>query len=355
MNRPGPDQPHGMAHEDHHPGPAGERPEDDLDLRHLLRQAVDGIEPAPHALERLRQAVPARRTRRRQAMVGAAAGVLLIGTAVPAVVHATGADDTPVTTAAAASGPRARTTGPGGPGPAEQGATGGGPVGPAGGVLPSAGGSAPASPAPSSGAPDAQPGKSRPPAATMAATSPTCTAPQLGKGSAQTGSPDRAGRIRGAFRVVNVSDLSCTVGGGGEITVTAQGAADPTKVQVVDHTAGDPATDLPDPATAPDSLILPPGKAYQVQFEWVPSNCASSPPPASGGSGDHNTPGTTTGDTPAQHPDTPADGTTTAPPAPTAAVTLAHIPDGSTQPAATTTLPTPCAGTLYRTPPLPTP
>ncbi|MFC7510300.1 hypothetical protein ACFQV4_00890 [Streptomyces thermocarboxydus] len=60
---------------------------DELHLRTLLHQAVQDVEPSDGTLDYLRRAVPARRARKRQALVGAAAAALFLGTAVPALVH----------------------------------------------------------------------------------------------------------------------------------------------------------------------------------------------------------------------------------------------------------------------------
>lgn len=59
-------------------------------LRGLLHGAVEGLQPSAGALERLRHAVPARRARKRQALLGAAAVALLAGTAIPALMHLAG-------------------------------------------------------------------------------------------------------------------------------------------------------------------------------------------------------------------------------------------------------------------------
>lgn len=64
---------------------------DELALRRLLHQAVEEIEPTDGTLEHLRRAVPARRARKRQALVGMAAAALFIGTAVPALIHVSNA------------------------------------------------------------------------------------------------------------------------------------------------------------------------------------------------------------------------------------------------------------------------
>ncbi|MGM7444416.1 hypothetical protein ACPW7O_23800, partial [Streptomyces tunisiensis] len=71
---------------------------DELHLRTLLHQAVQDVEPSDGTLDYLRRAVPARRARKRQALVGAAAAALFLGTAVPALVHvstASGPDANP--------------------------------------------------------------------------------------------------------------------------------------------------------------------------------------------------------------------------------------------------------------------
>lgn len=76
---------------DDHTPPGGVSGEEEL--RILLRGAVEGLQPSANALERLRDAVPARRTRnRRAALVGAAAAVLLAGTTIPTALHLSAAD-----------------------------------------------------------------------------------------------------------------------------------------------------------------------------------------------------------------------------------------------------------------------
>ncbi len=51
----------------------------------------------------------------------------------------------------------------------------------------------------------------------------------------------------GSFRIANVSGTDCTVSSNGTVGVTALGAADPLKINVVQHTAGDAASGLPTP------------------------------------------------------------------------------------------------------------
>ncbi len=256
---------------------------DELALRRLMHDAVRGVEPRADALDRLAHAVPARRARRRQAMVGAAAGVLLVGTAMPAVLHATQptADTTRDVNAV------------GGPAPGDFPAThtGTGPTGPA--VLPTPGvtapGATPGALAPSTPAPPGAVAAPVPGGGSLTDT-PACSRTQLGQGSAALGTPDAVGRVYGTFRVANVSGRSCAVTGPSEISVTVQGSTDPSHIQVVDHTEGDPAGGLPDPDDEPAAVILPPGQAYQVQFAWIPasgggpSGCApaTSAPPSTG-------------------------------------------------------------------------
>ena len=105
---------------------------------------------------------------------------------------------------------------------------------------------------------------------------------QLGAPTAHKDPADTNGKVYGSFRVVNISDSDCTVDGSGSVLAEARGSADGDSVYVVDHTAGDAATGLPDPTTEKPELILKPGQAYEVRFAWVP---------AEGGPGGCPTPG----------------------------------------------------------------
>jgi hypothetical protein len=342
---------------------------DELSLRRLLHDAVRDVEPRTGALDRLARAVPARRARRRQAMVGAAAGVLLFGTAVPALLHlATGHPNR--NGAVQASGGLTPGSTPG---------TLGGelPGDPSGrtttgtGTLPTTGRTGGASAA-----------------ASMPAIgdTPACSRQQLGDGTAHTDAPDAQGKVYGTFSVVNVSSTPCAVVGAAQLAVTAQGATEPGSIQVADHTTGDPATALPDPANAPAAVVLPPGQAYQVDFAWVPatagdgvSGCVTdTAPPAdptggdssgttgtggdAGGTGTDSTGGTsnsgllasstTTDSGGATAPPSSGDDTTTSPP--DDGISLASVPPGGGPAAATASIPGACAGTVYQTTPLPT-
>ncbi|WP_229877517.1 hypothetical protein [Streptomyces bluensis] len=316
---------------------------DELALRRMLQQAVQEIEPRDGTLEHLRRAVPARRARKRHAVVGMAAAALFICTAIPAFVHVSNsagsaADPSTVGNASQAQGGAAQDKGhssgfdapdgsggsakengkSGGKGKSEQdeGATGGGATGPA-------------------------------PSASVASTR-ACTSAELGGTSASVASPDSSGTVYGSFRVTNVSGTSCAVTGAGTVGVTAQGAADSSKVFVADHVAGDGVTGLPDPSLSVTQMVLQPGAAYVVKFAWVPSETCptvSDPSPSPDPSPTDNTAsagGTTT------------EGSGTAP----QLVTADGVADGSVvvshttavgAPSIPTTVTDACAGTVYRT------
>ncbi|MFC7305708.1 hypothetical protein ACFQVC_15950 [Streptomyces monticola] len=318
--------------------------QDELALRRLLQGAVKELEPSDQALDRLRHAVPARRARKRQAVVGVAAAALFIGTAVPALVHVAGSpssnDDRP-----SAIGHSSEI--PGGNGSAKN--TGGGEQE---GGKPSGkddkdgkskeeekneDGKGESDTAPSGGA-----SSGADPTATEAVTATTCDAAQLGSATATTSAPDAEGKVYGAFRVSNTSDAECTVGGAGSVVFAAQGAAEPSKINVADHTAGDPATQLPAPQTQSTALVLKPGTAYEVRFAWVPSeSCPStgaSPDPTP--SGDGASGGTEQGGPQTQlgGEEGTADGS----------VSVTHTAEPGA-PSAGATITGACAGTIYRT------
>jgi hypothetical protein len=343
----------------------------ELALRRLLHDAVRDLEPREEALDRLVQEIPARRVRRRQTAVGAAASILLAVASVPAFLHVSqfgGSDTAGTVSTSAGFVPGSSPDTFGVPQPGASGRNFGQYPG-AGlyGIAPVTGTARPRVSAPGVIA------ASTPPGAPVTGGSPACARVQLGRGSAHTAAADEQGRVYGSFKVTNVSASSCTVSGDGQITVTAQGSTDPTKIEVVDHTAGDPATDLPDPASEPDSVVLIPGQAYQVQFAWIPApgggttGCAAEPtPPTDGGSDDSGglsgidgsgssnaaaAVSTDGGGTPYDPP--PSD---SASPTPSAdGIALADVPPGGGPSAASTTITGACAGTVYRTNPLPAP
>ena len=267
-------------------------------LRRLLHGVVDDIQPSPGALEHLQRAVPARRARKRQALVGMAAAALLIGTAVPAFVHvanSTGSEKpNPIN---AGHGEQAQ----GGTGN-DLGVTGGdhGTKGPTQGA-----GEAPApgrSTGPNqptdqpTGVGDGASGAVQSPAAGQVQ---ACTADQLTV-STELGAPDAEGKVYGTFRVTNISGTDCSASGS-TIGFQALGAADAARIGVARHAEGDAAGGLPDPTAAEtDAAIAMAGKAYETKFAWVPSDTCptegdASPDPspsvgdASGGGGQGGT------------------------------------------------------------------
>ncbi|MFG2234332.1 hypothetical protein ACGFNX_30810 [Streptomyces sp. NPDC048723] len=359
---------------DDHTSPGGASGEEEL--RILLRGAVEGLQPSAGALERLRDAVPARRTRnRRAALVGAAAAVLLAGTAIPAALHLSAAEG--VATDHPAMAGHGAATGDKHDSPASNPHQNGfgsqprpphsfGEVPSVGGVTgvpnatagpPAAGLTAGPSGAGTSAGPAGSGGSvvgSGPLPPVAAPGVPGCGADQLGVvGSART--PETDGRVYGSFRVTNVSAQGCAVNGQDTLTAAAApstGAGSGAGVAVVGHTAGDPASGLlPDPAAAAPALVLPPNTAYEVRFAWVPSGetCAPANPDAGGKSPQTDPAGTTggTGNGPAVEPQAGAS------PAP-AGVAVSHTPQsGATT--TRTTIPEACGGTVYRTGAIPLP
>ncbi|MEU8981996.1 hypothetical protein [Streptomyces sp. NPDC048309] len=275
--------PHEDEHEQHagngtvNDGPDGHRPDgpgpdglgsDELALRRLLHQAVEEIEPTDGTLEHLRRAVPARRARKRQALVGMAAAALFIGTAVPALVHVSNSTGSNADPSIAANSSQAQ----GGAGQGK--GTDGGDGKVAGGSSGTSGGKGKGD---QKGTPDkgkgagggATTGGAEPTASTAVATA--CTAAQLGSAGSTLGTPESTGAVYGSFTVSNISTTACTVTGAGTVNATAQDAADQAKLGVATHVSGDAASGLPDPATEVTSLVVQPGASYVVKFAWIPS------------------------------------------------------------------------------------
>lgn len=318
-------------------GPQGPAGLDEERLRRLLQDVTERVEPSAGSLEEIRKAVPLRRARRRQALVGVAAGVLLVGTALPALVSVAGSTtDSGRNAAAAASSREAGTV----QGAGEDTGGGTGAVGPT--QQPEEG--TPAGAGEQDGRPgaaSAAEGTGLDPEATMAATSPTCTRSQLQQPAPTVGEPGEDGKIYGSFRVVNNSGSACTIDGRGTVTAVAQGSADDSQVSVVDHTSGDAADQLPEPTAYQDQLILKPGQAYLVKFAWVPAGggpggCRvpdDSPTPSS-----PSAVGASDAPAPEDEPGTGAAGS----------IQLSHTPQAG-EPAAGVTIQDACAGTVYRT------
>lgn len=323
---------------------------DEAALRRLLQGAVQDLEPSDNALDHLRRAVPARRARKRQALVGVAAAALLIGTAVPAFVH--------VASSGGSDDPRPINAGHG---EEAQGGTGdelGGADGEKEADTPSAGSQGTKEnesgqkeqpgQTTGTGAADGATGVPAVPPGTAAATAPVCDPGQLGVTLAEAGEPNANGKVYGTFRIANVSQSDCVVSGGGTIGFQPMGAADPDKITVVKHTEGDAARGLPDPSQEVGSLLLQPDAAYEVKFAWVPSeSCPTTgaspdPTPTDGGSSGAST-GTGTTAEGAQPQMVAEDGGTQ-----DGSVAVSHTAEGGS-PVAETTISNACAGTIYRT------
>lgn len=345
---------------------------DEDDLRQLLRGAVQDLEPSPDTLNHLRKAVPARRARRRHALVGAAAAVVLGGAAIPALLHAdiVPGGEKPMHAASHSESP----------GPDEQQQdTGGGQREKSGKDKESAGKDGKKSDR-DSGEPTAGATRDPDPSSTLGGMAPSCDPDQLGAATANVGSPDEQGRIYGSFRVENTSTEVCTVEGEGIVGVSARGRANGDRIQVVDHTPGDSATSLlSDPAASPEELVLEPGAAYVVEFAWIPregggtTGCVTptTPPPDSGGTveGGDGSPGSGADGDPSEGgegtPDSDIGGSETSGGesdasggtgtgggdggSPAASVSVSHTPDVGDTAVAGTVLPGACAGTVYRT------
>lgn len=325
---------------------------DELDLRTMLHQAVQEVEPRDGTLEYLRKAVPQRRTRKRQAVVGMAAAALFIGTAVPALVHvsnSTGSDANP-----SAIGHASETQGG-----AAQG------KGPDGGESTSGGSSGRTEGKEKDDKKEKEKGKGGSgtgtgssqgsgPSSTTAAGIPACTAAQLGPASGSSNAPDSTGAVSGSFRVTNVSGAACTVTAAGSVSALPQGAADVSKVGSARHMAGDAAAGLlPDPSLEAAELVLQPGLGYDVRFAWVPSETCPSDGGSVGG------PDPTPDPTPTEDPATTA-GTSTGGDTGTApqlaredgtvdgSVAVTYTP-GTGAGATSVVVPNACAGTVYWT------
>lgn len=331
------------------PGLGGDEGDEEA-LRRLLRGAVDDLMPSEVALDHLRKAVPARRARKRQALVGMAAAALLIGTAVPAFVHvasSNGGDGS--RSVNAGHGEEAQGGTDAKPGDAGGNKGVGGPVSndpdskPDKGQATSTPDSAAVTGGTNTGSGDAAGG-----ASAKDPTPPPCNGNQLGISSAEANQPDAEGKVYGTFRISNVSERTCEVTGSGTVGFQAQGAADSVAITVVEHTSGDAASGLPDPSQEVGTLLLKPEMAYAVKFAWVPTDScpmtgtSPSPTPSDGGSGASN--GTTgTGGDNTQTQLGVEDGGTA-----DGSVAVTHTAEPGA-PTAETTIHNACAGTIYRT------
>ncbi|MEV1045967.1 hypothetical protein [Streptomyces sp. NPDC049916] len=336
-------------------GPAAGGPAelDEVALRRMLHGAVRQLEPSDGTLDHLHRAVPARRAKRRQAVVGAAAAALLIGTAVPAFVHvATSEGPSDARPAIAGHGEQAQGGNGDEPSPEEHDAAS---VAPSERESEGGKGEPDPSRSPSTGPgsdPDATAtggGEAPDTARAGIASVPVCDPGQLGVASAGADAPGSDGTVYGSFKIANVSGEDCTVSSNGTVGFTAIGAADPLKINVVQHSAGGAAPGLPDPAQEPGSVLLKPSMAYEVKFAWVPADTcptvgpSPSPTPTSDGAGG------TGGEGNSGHsgPDAQSlreDGGGTA----EGSVSVTHTPEAGA-PTAETVIANACSGTIYRT------
>ena len=331
---------------------------DELELRALLHGVVQDVRPRDGALEHLRRAVPARRARKRQALVGMAAAALFAGTAVPALLHVSDMPGLGADPSIAGSSSQAHNGTGQGKNPDGGASTSGGSGGRSKGGDTGGGRSGDKAKSPGSGsASDGGASASASPGTNV----PLCAAAQLGSATSAVAGPDSAGIVYGTFRVVNVSGEPCTVDAGGAVQAQAQGAADSSKISVVQHASGDAATGLPDPSAEASQLVLQPGAAYEVRFAWVPSETC----PTSGGTGTGGTGGASPDPSPST--DTGAGtgtgtgtGSTDTSGGGTAVQMLAEdgTADGSVvvahtaaagSPTVSVSVPDACAGTVYRT------
>ncbi|MFE7464923.1 hypothetical protein ACFU6R_12595 [Streptomyces sp. NPDC057499] len=332
----------------------------DLDedaLRRMLRGAVIDLEPAAGTLDHLKRAVPVRRAKRRQAVVGMAAAALLLGTAVPAFVHVANSDGSNTANPAIAGhgeqaqGGNGTDSGAQADGRNVNGATDGQGAGDPNRPT-SAGG-----PADSSG-PDGDGGLSggtADPNGPSADSMPSCDPGQLGVASAETGAAGADGTVYGTFRISNVSGTECSVSTGGSVGFQAAGAADPSRIAVVQHTAGDAASGLPDPSQEQPTVLLKPSMSYEVKFAWVPKDtcpvtgASPSPTPTEdgGGAGGSAAAGAGSGEgnsaAAAQFGSEDSGGGTQ-----DGSVAVTHTPEAGA-PVAQATISNACSGTIYRT------
>ncbi|MBC9714586.1 hypothetical protein H9Y04_18680 [Streptomyces sp. TRM66268-LWL] len=316
----------------------------------MMRGAVQDIAPSGDALDHLRRAVPARRARKRQALVGMAAAALLIGTAVPAVFHVatSPASDDQFSSANDSSDVPGEGSDEG---PGSESGGGGTPSGKDGDKDKG-----------KDGEKDKDKGEEgetatdgatvgTSPSGDVIAGAPVCDASMLTDASATTGAPQSDGKVYGSFKVANQSGAECTLGGSGSVTFAAQGAAQDSKITVVEHTAGDPAAGLPAPSAEPTAILLKPGESYEVQFAWVPSgSCPTTNPSPDPSPTENNADTGGTGDT------------ATGEGMQTQLVTAEETADGSVSithtaqpgaPAADATIPNACEGTIYKTEAMP--
>lgn len=335
-------------------------------LREQLHLAVGGLQPSSDSLDSLRRAVPQRRARRRRR--GGVVTALVLGVLGGALLHGM------VTSSTLAQGPQA---GQGYqsavPSSSERGGSSSTSVSPVVPYLPapSSGTDGDAPPqAGSSGTGELLPSGSRSgsvepwssqaasvgPGRSATAPAAECSGGELGNGSSSVGAAGASGTVYGWFQVANVSSTTCQVTLAGTVTVQSVSGTLASRITVEEHTAADPATQLPAPAATPAPVVLSPGQSFVVDFAWVPtggsagSACTVNPSPsdstpAAGGTG------SAADATPGTEPSASAD---SSPAANLPSVTLLLTPGASGAPSVDAVIGNACAGTVYDTLPLAT-
>ncbi|MFC7218076.1 hypothetical protein ACFQLX_07825 [Streptomyces polyrhachis] len=343
---------------------------DENALRGLLQGAVGELEPSEGALDHLRYAVPARRARRRQVLVGAAALAVLAAVSVPALLTTgpLGADggDKPAIAVSGLPTPAAGGNGSGDSGGHDDSQEPAGAEKVGNGHSPSG--------KPGHGSPDPA-GSGGSSGDTQQVAAPPCEAGDIKKQDTEVDTPDAAGNVTGRFVMANNSATPCTVTGTGTTHTVAAG----THISTTEHTAGDEAAALdllPTPSTAAESITLAAGETYVVAFAFVPSPEAAQTCPAGSGATPAPEPGKDSGTGAEEAGDTLSDvGTApqlmtqgevlqstdsgtdgavdgeTPPPAEVTEVAITHTPETGGE-TATVTVEATCAGTVYYTPPL---
>ncbi|MBB1245408.1 hypothetical protein GL263_17830 [Streptomyces durbertensis] len=184
---------------------------DEEALRRLLRDAAGEPEPRPDALEHIRRTIPVRRARRRNALIGVGAAALAVGVTLP--LMRAGVVPGPLNAHNSANAAQSADAAASGAGAAVDGSAGGerhtGPDGSRGDAK-----GKDDDPVPHEDAPDHE---------ELAPTAPSCTRDQLGQPVVSVAEPNNNGRIYGHFRLTNVSDETCRIKGGGELTATGGG------------------------------------------------------------------------------------------------------------------------------------
>lgn len=332
--------------------------DDELALRRLMHSAVADLRPADDALDHLRKAVPARRARKRQAVVGMAAAALLLSTAVPAFVHVansgTAADKQSVN---AGHGQESHDDTDPDRRPDSPHDDPDRPSDKVSAVDEDEPGKKAKPEEHASNTSEGTKGGADKPGGGSVASSSLCVAGQLQVAAAEAGAPDASGTVYGTFRIANVSGTTCTVTDSGTVGTQASGAADGSRITVVRHAAGDPAPGLPDPSQEASTLTLAPSGAYEVRFAWVPSESCQpvgpspGPTPTEGSSSGAGGGGTD----PGANPGSGSDGSNVEPQlgydtggTADGSVSVSHVPQAGA-PFAQTTIPNACVGTVYRT------